>query len=77
MSTFVSGVMEAPPVTLVSLKSNLKFIDPVSGTKQIIFSGLTGKPTSGNDVTIIIGLSSSSSNYKTITVYANGRIGIQ
>lgn len=79
MSTFVSGAFEAPPVTFASLKNSLKFIDPAlpSGVKQIVFSSLTGKPTSGNDVTIIIGLASYASDYKTITVYANGRIEIQ
>ncbi len=76
MSTYVSGLFEAP-VTLVNLKNNLEFRDPVSGTKKIIFNGLTGEPIPKNPVTIIIGLTNSPANYKTITVYANGRIEIQ
>lgn len=76
MSAYVSGAFEAP-VTFVSLKSNLEFRDPASGLKQIVFSSLTGEPNPNIPVTIIIGLTNEPMNYKTITVYVNGRIEIQ
>ncbi len=77
MSTYVLGAFETP-VTFVSLKSNLEFIDPASGTtKQVIFDSLTGKPSPNVPVIIKIGLAGDSSNYKTIIVNANGTIEIQ
>ncbi len=77
MSTYVSGAFEVP-VVFVSLKSNLEFIDPASGTtKQVVFDNLTGKPSPNVPVIIKIGLVGDLSNYKTITVNTNGTIEIQ
>lgn len=76
MSTYVSGSFELP-AKFINLKDSLEFRDPISGTKKIIFNGLTGEPIPKNPVTIIIGLTNDPSNFKTITVYANGSIEIQ
>ena len=82
MSTYVTGLFEAP-VAFISLKNNLEFRNPndptapMGGTQQVVFNSLTGEPTPKNTVTISIGLTNEPSNYKTITVYANGSIEIQ
>ena len=66
------------PAQTLSLKSNLEFRDPASGaTKDVLFERLTGYPSGGANVTIIVGITGNPDATKTITIFANGRIEAQ
>jgi prepilin-type N-terminal cleavage/methylation domain-containing protein len=59
----------------VILKDNIEFTDPASGSKDIVFERLSGKPTSGSGtVEIKIVNSAPPSQTKTIFIGDNGTI---
>ena len=67
-----NGPVYLTPVQIVYLPSNLRFIDPASGSKEIIFEKLTGLPSMATN--IVIALTSNVAVSQTVTIDGVGKI---
>ena len=67
-----NGPVYLTPIQLVYLPSALRFLDPISGSKEIIFEKLTGLPSAATTVTVA--LNGNISILQTITVDNIGKV---
>ncbi|OGY64512.1 MAG: hypothetical protein A3I24_04045 [Candidatus Harrisonbacteria bacterium RIFCSPLOWO2_02_FULL_41_13b] len=67
-----NGPVYLTPVQLVYLPPTLRFIDPASGFKEIIFEKLTGLPSLATN--IVVALTSNVAIFQTIIVDGVGKI---
>lgn len=67
-----NGLAYLTPIQIVYLPASLRFIDPASGSKEIIFEKLTGLPSVAT--TITIALTSNPETFQTVIVDGVGKV---